>query len=327
MTALVTGATGFIGARLVEALLAQGCHVHALCRQSSDASGLLEAGVTVYRGELTSASSIANAMRGCDRVYHLASFAGNWSADPEGVRRENLKGMRVLLAVARAMDVRRVVYTSTIMTYGPSNGSALSESTRRTAAVNTLYEQCKADAEEAVEDAVQAGQDIVVLHPTRVFGPGKLTEANSTTIMMRQYLRGTWRSIPGAGNAIGNYVYVDDVVSALLAAMERGKAGQHYIVGGTNLTYAEFFALLARKAGRRRVLIPIPRFLAKAFAWLELLQGKARLRNPSITPAWVDVFYDDWSCSCARARAELGYHPTSMDDAFAATLGWLRPQM
>ncbi|MBI5647340.1 MAG: NAD-dependent epimerase/dehydratase family protein [Ignavibacteriae bacterium] len=324
MKTLVTGASGFIGARLVEELLRHGEIVVALCRHSSDTTRLEALGVDVRRGSLDSTSDLRAAMHGCDHIYHLAAFAATWARDEAAARRVNTDALRMLFDAARAESVSRVVYTSTIMTYGPSRGSVITEDTTRSTAADTLYERSKIEGEEIVAQAVRAGLDVVTVHPTRVFGPGKLTEANSGSLMIRGYMRGTWRSMPGNGSAAGNYVFVDDVVRGCIAAMDRGVRGGHYILGGTNATYSEFYDSIGRAAGKKRVLIGIPYGAARMFAAVEVLLGRIGLKHPAITPAWVDVFYDDWICSSARAERELGYRPTSLDEALRATVAWLR---
>jgi nucleoside-diphosphate-sugar epimerase len=324
MTTLVTGATGFIGARLVEELIRRGETVHVLCRPTSDTSGLKHDSIVIYRGDLSSHADVTAAMRGCDRVYHLAAFAKNWASDEAAARKINIEAVRNIFAVARERGVQRVVYTSTIMTYGPSNGAAVSEKTVRSTEATNIYEQSKLDAEDVVADALRTGLDVVVVHPTRVFGPGKLTQANSTTILMKQYVKGTWRTIPGSGDAVGNYVYVDDVVQGCIAAMERAEKGSHFILGGANLTFSELFELLAAASGKRRMLLSIPKLVAKGFSYVELGLGKLGLHEPAITPAWVDVFYGDWMCSNAHAEKEIGYTPTPIDDAIAETIDWIR---
>ncbi len=324
MTTLVTGATGFIGARLVDALLQQGDIVRVLARESSDCSGLIGKDVVIFRGALDSREDVIEAMSGCDRVFHLAAFAKNWARDEAAASRVNTDAVRNVFNVALECGVERVVYTSTIMTYGPSNGAPVSEDTVRSIPPQTIYDRSKIDAEEEVESALQRGLDVVVLHPTRVYGPGKLTEANSTTILIKQYLSGTWRTIPGNGSAVGNYVYVNDVVRGCISAMDRGRKGGHYILGGANLTYTELFGLIAAAGGKRRALLSIPKPVAKAFSYIELGLGKIGLREPAITPAWVDIFYDDWMVSIARARQEIGYEPTPVEQALAETIAWIR---
>jgi nucleoside-diphosphate-sugar epimerase len=324
MNVLVTGASGFIGARLVQALLQKASTVHILCRDTSDVSAFSSSSAVIFRGELDSSEDVHSAMKGCDHVYHLAAFAKNWSRVPEDVHRINRDALATVLATARQLGVQRVLYTSTVLVYGPSDGHPVTEQTRRQTPCETLYESSKIQGEKIVDQAIADGLDVVVVHPTRVFGPGRLSEANSTTILMRQYLKGTYRMLPGDGSAAGNYVFVDDVVHGCIAAMERGKPGRHYILGGANLTFSEFFDILATCSGKRRVLLPVPRALALAAAALQEKLGMLGMMTPVITPGWVRVFYNDWVCSSALAERELGYETTPIADAMRFTIDWLR---
>ncbi|MCZ7555358.1 MAG: NAD-dependent epimerase/dehydratase family protein [Bacteroidia bacterium] len=324
MKTLVTGASGFIGQSLTRRLLQQGDELRLFCRSSSDMSTFGHSHAEIVRGELTSEADLTRALIGCDRVYHLAAFAGNWSSQPDRLRAENRAALQALCTAARKASIRRLLYTSTVMVYGPSNGHAVSEQTPRATPPATLYEQLKVDALDVVDEAVAQGLDAVVIHPTRVFGPGPLTEANSTTILIDQYRRGTWRMLPGEGHAAGNYVYVEDVVEGMIRAMERGATGRHYIIGGCNLTFNEFFALLAECSGQQRLLVHVPKSVATAAAVLQERMGRRGWMTPVITPAWVDVFYDNWLCTSRRAAEELGYQPTPMRAALRSTLAWLR---
>lgn len=324
MKTLITGASGFIGRRLTQHLLEQDQQLHLFCRPASDVSDFEHSPASIFRGSLSSEADVRAAMQGCDRVFHLAAFAGNWSRNPAALQEDNRRSLETLFSTALETGVRRIVYTSTIMVYGPSNGRPITEDSVRSIPADTIYEQLKLESLDIVRAACRRGLDIVVVHPTRVFGPGLLSEANSTTIMIDQYLRGTWRLLPGDGHAAGNYVFVEDIIQGCLAAMERGEAGRHYILGGCNLTFNEFFSLLAECCGTKRTLMHVPRQLAKASAMLQEALGRRGLLTPTITPAWVDVFYGDWLCKTARAERELGYQPTPMREALADTISWLR---
>lgn len=324
MNTLVTGATGFIGSHLLHALVAKGRAVRALVRKTSDTGAIAGTPALVLHGDLAEEADVARAMEGCDEVYHLAAFAKNWARDERAVTRINLDALDTVLRAARAAGVRRVVYTSTVMTFGPSNGRAVDETTVRALPPATLYERSKEEAEYLVDRHVDRGLDVVTVHPSRVFGPGRLSEANSTTILIDRYMRGTFRTLPGDGSAVGNYVYVHDVVAGCIAAMERGQAGGHYILGGDNCTFSELFDMIDEAAHLHRLLLPVPKALVRAFAQLDQFAGELGLRQPVLTPPWVDVMYDDWACSSDRARRELGYMHTPLDTAIRETVAWLR---
>ncbi len=324
MAILVTGATGFIGTRLVKRLVDQGELVHALCRPTADTAALMHPNVTICHGDVTDAASVVRAMGGCSHVYHLAAYARNWAADPTTFTRVNVDGMRNVIVAARFHAVEKIVATSTSLTIPPSNGVASNELTPRQTPAFTEYGRSKVIAEAMALEEAQRGLPIVLVNPTRVFGPGTLNEANSATLIIKRYLEGTWRMMPGDGSATGNYVFVDDVVRGHIAAMRRGRGGERYILGGENATYREFFGRIAEVAGARRMLVPLPRGAAMTFARFEEWRGSTSGRYPMITPEWAALFFTNSACSTAKAESELGYRYTPLADALAITIRWLR---
>lgn len=323
MSTLVTGATGFIGRSLVDSLASRGEEMRLLCRPSADTTGLEAAGAIICRGDIGDRPSIRAAIAGCDRVYHLAACARGWARDENEYIRNNIEGVRNILEAALVHGVRRVVAVSSSVSYGPSDGVPLDEEADRERGPYTLYERTKILGDACADRAFRRGLDVVVVHPTRVFGPGRLTEANSTTRMLQLTLSGSWRWLPASGAAIGNYVFVGDVVNGLLLAMDRGRAGEHYILGGANVSYRELFDRIGRLANRRIRLLRVPRSLAMAVAGAELLRARISRHHPLITPGWVRTFLDDWSYSSQKAARELGYRPTPLDQALSLTIDWL----
>jgi farnesol dehydrogenase len=324
MTSLITGGTGFIGERLVSRLIAREESVRVLCRTftpSMDGTGSL---LERIHGDVLDTSSLARALEGCDRVYHLAGYARGWSRTPSTYFDVNVRGTRNVLEAARRAGVRKVVVTSTAMTIGPSNGSHSCESTHRLEPMRTVYEQSKLDAELVAYEFVNRGLDVVVVNPTRVFGPGKLNEGNSATRMIKLYLDGLWRLVPGDGNAAGNYAFVDDVTRGHILAMEHGHPGERYILGGRNVTYNEFFSAVSKAAGKHRGLLHIPAAVAVASAYTDEFRARLFRGYPSITPGWVRTFLLNNAYSSAKAESDLGYSITPLEEALDATVRWLR---
>src|SRR5690606_34898976 len=126
-----------------------------------------------------------------------------------------------------------------------------------------------------------------VLNPTRVFGPGPLNKSNSMTILVKKYLQGKWRFIPGNGKAMGNYVFIDDVVQGHLLAMQSGIPGEKYSLGGSNASLVEFFNILSEVSGKHYQMLHLPFFLLRIFAEVQLFMAEHFGKNPAITPAWV----------------------------------------
>jgi nucleoside-diphosphate-sugar epimerase len=178
-----------------------------------------------------------------------------------------------------------------------------------------------------MEDSVMAytarGVHIVLVHPTRVYGPGVLSQANSLTKMIDMYLKGKWRIIPGNGRKIGNYVYIDDVVKGHLLAMEKGNAGEKYILGGSDASYNEFFRSLAEVSGKKFMMIKFPRFLMAGISSMLLTGAKVFGGMPLITPALIRKYLQNWSVSSQKAQKELGYTSTPLKDGLQKTIEWL----
>ena len=323
---LVTGATGFIGTKLVQALVERGCAVRALTRASSPTAGPAGAGVELCQGNILDPESLRRGMDGCEQVYHLAAYAKNWARDRSVFFEHNLNGTRNVLAAAEACGVKRLVVTSTIVTLGPTAPGVVGDesSPRSTPRFFTEYEESKTAAEGEVLEWAARGGPAVLVNPTRVYGPGKLTEGNSVTLMIEQYLRGRLPVLLNGGVNVGNYALVDDLVRGFLLAMEKGRVGERYLLGGENISLKGFFSLVDEAAGARHRQISLPPWGALAFARFEELKARGFGIYPKITPGWVETFLADWVYSCAKAERELGYAITPLRQGIRATCEWLR---
>lgn len=323
MKALVTGATGFIGRHLVERLANKGVTVRVLCRRTADVSSFKRKEIEICWGDILDGSAVEVAVRGCEQVYHLAAFAQGWTKDPRTYFEINVGGLQNVLSAAHKASVEKVVYTSSSVTVGPSNGTPANESSPRPQEFLTDYEHSKFVAEQKALCYVRSGLNVVIVCPTRVFGPGVLSVANSVTKMVQQYLGGRWRFILGDGNGIGNYVYVEDIVEGHLLAMEKGRAGERYLLGGENASYNEFFEIVAEVSGRQYKLFHAPMSLALLTSEIEEFRGKHFKHRPLITPAWVRTFIANWAFSTEKAQTELGCKITPLREALAMTIRWL----
>ncbi len=320
MNYLVTGATGFIGRNVVELLAQRGDTVHALCRNNS---APFPAGVKVFRGDILDIQSIRNAIDGCDGVFHLAAYARNWARNPKTFYDTNVGGLENVLHAAKEYSAGRVVFTSSSLTLGPSNGCPVGCSSTRTAPAFTEYEQSKCEAEELARSFVLQGQDIVIVNPTRVFGPGPLNEGNAVAKMIDWYIRGLWRFVLGTGNEIGNYVFVRDVAAGHIAAMERGRSGERYVLGGTNCSINDLFEMVRSLSDCDYKLFHLPQKAAILFATIEEFRGKMFNHQPLISPGWVRTFAQDWASDCTASVETIGYKITPLEDALSITLRWL----
>jgi len=321
MKTLVTGSTGFIGRHLVAQLARQGATVRALQRNPApNGNGRIEC----LRGDVTDPSSVDRAMESCDRVYHLAAYAHAWAKSPATFFDVNVGGTRCVLDAAVKHGVRKVVVTSSVVTMGTSNGQPASESTPRHSPALTPYEQSKIAAELTALEYARRGLDVVIVNPTRVFGPGLLNEGNSATRLIKMYLDGLWRVTPGDGSAEGNWAYVADVARGHILAMAGGRSGERYILGGENASFNRFFAALGTLSGTPRLLLHVPRIAAIGVAYAAVAGARAIGTAPAITPGWVKTFYTDCEFSIEKATAELRYVVTPLAEALDTTVAWLR---
>ena len=324
----VTGATGFIGTKLVNELVRQGQIIHALTRQTSNKDGLSHDQIRLVPGDISDRESLIKGMRGCSQVYHLAAYAKNWSRDPSIFYRQNVEGMQNVFEAARETGIERVVLTSTIVTLGPTpvGMTGNEEMARITPHYYTEYEESKAVGEQVALRYAAEGFPVVIVNPTRVYGPGKLTEGNSVTLMIDMYNRGKIPLLLNGGVNVGNYVFVDDLVRGHILAMEKGTIGRRYILGGENSSLKEFFRLVDEVSGRGHFQVNLSPRLAMLYAGFEKRKAQLLGFYPQITPGWVDTFLQDWAYTSARAEKELGYVVTPLREGIRITYEWLLQQ-
>jgi nucleoside-diphosphate-sugar epimerase len=324
----VTGSTGFIGTKLVNALVKRGHSVHALTRVASNRDGLGHDAVRLVTGDLMDPASLRAGMEGCRYVFHLAAYAKNWARDPNIFFEQNIDGMRNVFNAAKAAGAERVVFTSTIVTFGPTPPGVVGDENmpRITPRYYTEYEESKSLAEREALQWASGGFPVVIVNPTRVYGPGKLTEGNSVSLMIDMYDRGKVPVLLNGGKDIGNYVLVDDLVEGHIRAMEQGRIGERYILGGENASLKELFRLVDAVSGKRHIQFSLPPALAMTFGRIEQKKAEWFGIYPQITPGWVETFLQDWAYSCSKAERELGYQITPLKEGIRRTYEWILEQ-
>lgn len=324
MKYFITGITGFIGYNLARELVTDGHTVNAIIRDqvSDDFKDL--PGLQLFKGDLHNVRALRDAMEGCDVAFHLAALAKPWSKDPDDFYRINVTGAVNVFNAALDTGIKKVVFTSSAATMSPSiDHSPVNESTQRAVPFFNAYEVTKSEAEEKAREFCNKGLPVVIVNPSRVYGPGPINASNSVTRMIQGYRKGTWRIIPGNGKKIGNYVFIDDVVHGHILAAQRGWAGERYILGGENITFNEFFQILGEITGISRQMVHLPlaamTFTAKIMEWQNPVTGFP----PAITVDFVKKYMNHWSLSSDKAINELGYKITPFATGVKETLEWL----
>jgi dihydroflavonol-4-reductase len=298
MKVLVTGAAGFIGAHLVSALTRAGADVRGFDRDEPP-NGVAD----WVRGDVTDRVAVGRAIEGCDAVMHLAAVYSYYRRDAEAMLRVNVEGTRSVLEAAGA---RRVVHTSSAATCGPVAGRPAHEGDSPPAwELKVSYKRSKIASEQLARDAAASGRDVVIVNPTTPVGPGD-RRPTPTGKMIRDVARGGARAF--VRTTALNIVSVEDVAAGQVAALERGRAGERYLLGGDDLELSEIFAHVARAAGRRppRVAIPYPLVHAAARIADRALRPLGREPEMLVLDA-VRLARVPARFSCEKARRELGY--------------------
>jgi dihydroflavonol-4-reductase len=320
MTVLVTGGAGYIGGELTRRLLARGEEVRVLDLKVDESSDLARLGAELLAGDIRSPGDVRRALKGCDRLYHVAALFQMWQRDRRRYPDVNVEGTRNVLENALEMQVSRVVYTSSAVTIGEVDGQLGKENTVHRGYFLSDYERSKHSAEGVALDLCQRGLPLVVLNPTTVYGPGQTTHMTGA---LARFLRGR---LPFVVDAKLNFVYIDDVVEGHLSAMERGEVGRRYILGGENSSLVEFLSLGAEIAGvsRRPRVVPGPLVRASA----QVLDVVSRLsgRRPWVSLDEARTASHSFIFDTRRAREELGLEWTPLRTGLERTVRWLRQE-
>ncbi len=315
---LVTGATGFIGTVLTRRLVAGGRPVRVFVRTPGRLHPSVREKVGIVTGDLCDPKRLAKALEGVRTVHHLAAVAKAWSRDPQLFDEVNVAGVERLLEAAEKAAVERLVHVSTILTLPPHRPAP----GRSATAGSTPYAATKRAGERLVESWVASGGHAVIVHPSRVYGPGPLNDANAVVKMIDLYLRGRFRVRLADRDVLANYAHVEDVARGMELA-EGAPRGRHYVLGGSdNVSLGELLALVDELAGLHRATLRLPRRLALAAGGAAELWGGLGGRAV-ITRGWVRTFLEDRRLDISPARDELGYSPRSLRRGMAQTLRWL----
>jgi dihydroflavonol-4-reductase len=322
MKALVTGATGFVGAAVARALLKKQWQVRVLARKGSDRRNLKELPVDVVEGDLTDAASLQRAAQGCEALFHVAADYRLGARDPSQLYRANVDGTRNVLDAARRGGVQRIVYTSSVATIGiPGDGTPGDEQTPNSLS-NMIghYKRSKYLAEEVVREAAREGLSVVIASPSTPVGPGDLKPTPTGQLV----LDAAAGRMPAYVDTGLNIVHVDDVANGHLLAYERGQAGERYILGGQDMSLREILAMIAGLVGRAPPRVRLPYGVVLPIAYVA--EGLAKLtgRSGRITLEGVRMSRKVMFFSSAKAVRELGYAWRPPAQAFEDAIRWFR---
>lgn len=327
MPTLITGGTGFFGKSLVRALAARGEVVRVLARASSDVSGLDQKNVEIVRGDVVEPEAVKRALDGCDTLFHGAAVVKELVKDKSIFERVNVVALESTLALARAAGVKKVVYTSSFFAIGPSDAApnrTADESFVREAKYCTDYERTKFAAEASVAAEVGRGNPIVSVLPGFITGPGDMTEGNLIVRTLLDLEEGRLPGLPGGGAKKWCLVHVDDVVKGHLLALDRGKPGERYLIGGDNPCVKELLDEYHRLGGARPPRLSLPFFVTDIAGAMEEMRWKIFGANPMLSRGKACAARHDWAYSSEKAKRDLGYTYTPWREVLSKTVDWMK---
>jgi nucleoside-diphosphate-sugar epimerase len=315
MRYFVTGATGFIGGVVARKLRARGDEVVALVRDPGRARHLADQGIELARGDVADRASLVEPMRGVDGVFHIAGWYQVGVDDPTAAWATNVDGTRNVLEVMTELGIPRGVYTSTLAINSDTHGVEVDESYHFVGRHLSLYDTTKAEAHRIARAQIAQGLPLVIVMPGLVYGPDDPSAVGTT---LRQFLRGRMPVVP-TGTAY-SWAHVDDVADGHLLAMDRGAAGESYIIAGPTHTMLEAIRLAAEVAGRRAP-VPVPPTAVRALGPVTRLASRVLPLPAAYSPEGLRVAAGPtYIGSNAKARRELGYAPRPLAAGWSTTV-------
>ena len=323
MLTFVTGATGFLGSHVARILADQGADLRLLVRPTSNLKNLEGLKAETATGDLRDPASLEKAISGCDTVFHVAADYRLWVRDPDEMYRSNVEGTRALLEAARKNSVRRVVYTSSVATMGfTSNGSPADEdSPVSLPEMIGPYKRSKFMAEQIAMEAGRSGVHVVTVNPTTPVGEQDVKPTPTGRIVV-DFLK---RKFPAYVDTGLNLVDVRECARGHVSALERGRSGERYILGGENLTLKQILDKLEKITGLPSPKVKLPYVFAFAAGVVdEAIMGRLLKREPRATVDTVRMGKKKMFANSYKAERELGWKIVPVDDALRRAVEWFR---
>ncbi|WP_298237846.1 NAD-dependent epimerase/dehydratase family protein [uncultured Algibacter sp.] len=324
MRVFLTGATGYVGHQLALELANKNFTVHALIRNIESRNIPVHTNIKVFEGDICNYSSIRRAMKKCDFVFHTAAYTNLKCRNIDNFFNTNVFGTENVLKAAYMLDVKKVIYTSTLSVFGPSYKSIpIEEAQPRLASFTNDYELTKSMSEEKVMEYTKKGLPCIILNVTRVYGPGLKTFSNGVNRLISMIIKNNILLVPNNLKAASNYVFIGDVVDAHVLAMESDIKNAKYIIGGENIDYENLFQKIKIITKSSTKIVKINFSLVKTGLTIlnafRNLVGKSSLISVNMLQS---LFMNRISTS-KKAISELKYMPTSLQIGLMETINQL----
>lgn len=318
-TAFVTGATGFLGLNLIEQLHHDGWTITALRRKTSDVALLDRWGVQCVEGDVTDLRSLTQKIApGTDVVFHLAGNTSLWTRMRSEQLRVNVRGTRHVVRAALQADVGRFVHVSSIVAYGLHGGTITEQTPTCGTASPIHYVRSKALAEREIRRGISDGLRAVIVNPANMIGA---YDTHNWARVFKLVRQGRAPTVPPGG---GSFCHAREVARMLVAAADKGRVGQNYLLGGVQITYGELLRQVALQLGVRRRVLSLPLPIIHAYAQAEEWAAVLFRREPDITRESIALLAGNLYCDSRKARDELGYQPQSLEAMLEDCHAWMR---
>jgi len=329
---LLTGATGFVGSAVAHKLVAAGYKVRVLLRPTSARTNLANLDVELVEGDMRDEAAVGRAMNGMRYLFHVAADYRLWARDPDEIVRTNRDGTRIVMRSALQAGIERIVYTSSVATIRVATDRTardclapdrLADETSRLEACAAIgaYKRSKVVAERLVEDMISHDRlPAVIVHPSTPVGPRDVKPTPTGRIIVEA----ASGRIPGFVETGLNLVHVDDVAEGHIAALRNGQIGEHYILGGQNVSLACLLGEIAALSGRKPPRICIPRPFIYPLAFAAQAMAHITRREPFVTLDGLRMSKQRMFFSSAKAERDLGYRARPYQEALVEALQWFR---
>ena len=322
MRIYLTGGTGYIGRALARRLVEAGHEVRALVRATSNVQPLHDLGIATFVGDLHDRASLREGMSGADWVIHAAAEL-DLTGPPERMSRTNVQGSENVASLAFKLGVGRFLSVSSIAYFGgsPDDGTPATETSRPREPFPTLYSATKHSGEKVIQEWARKGLRVNTVYPSLVYGPpGKKEGANA---LLRSVLQGRFPALVGADRKTC-WVYLDDVVDAMLRILDRAPVGRDYILAGETTDLRDLVGRVCRLGGVRPPKLNVPVPAARAALALAGPLFRLRGRRPPVSAEQLGNLARHWAFDDTRARTELGWSPRGLDGGLPPTVAFLQ---